>query len=117
MRPEHPVISGVNLDVGRGDVCALVGRSGGGKSTIVHLLMRFYDPTQGRILLDGWDLRDLNLKSVHKQMGLVAQDTQMFAGSIEENITYGLTSVDRDAMERAAKWVINPLLFEIIYVQ
>ncbi|KAH9570634.1 hypothetical protein CY35_02G050600 [Sphagnum magellanicum] len=103
MRPEHPVISGVNLDVGRGDVCALVGRSGGGKSTIVHLLMRFYDPTQGRILLDGWDLRDLNLKSVHKQMGLVAQDTQMFAGSIEENITYGLTSVDRDAMERAAK--------------
>ncbi|CAM6042906.1 unnamed protein product [Sphagnum compactum] len=103
MRPEHPVISGVNLDVGRGDVCALVGRSGGGKSTIVHLLMRFYDPTQGRILLDGWDLRDLNLKSVHKQMGLVAQDTQMFAGSIEENITYGLPSVDRDAMERAAK--------------
>jgi ABC-type multidrug transport system fused ATPase/permease subunit len=106
MRPEHSVISGVNLEVGRGDVCALVGRSGGGKSTIVHLLMRFYDPTQGRILLDGWDLRDLNLKSVHKHMGLVAQETQMFAGSIEENIMYGLSSCNRDDMEEAARWVI-----------
>jgi ABC-type multidrug transport system fused ATPase/permease subunit len=106
MRPEHSVISGVNLEVGRGDVCALVGRSGGGKSTIVHLLMRFYDPTYGRILLDGWDLRDLNLKSVHKHMGLVAQETQMFAGSIEENIMYGLSSCNREDMEEAARWVI-----------
>jgi ABC-type multidrug transport system fused ATPase/permease subunit len=106
MRPEHSVISGVNLEVGRGDVCALVGRSGGGKSTIVHLLMRFYDPTHGRILLDGWDLRDLNLKSVHKHMGLVAQETQMFAGSIEENIMYGLSSCNREDMEEAARWVI-----------
>ncbi|CAK9235108.1 unnamed protein product [Sphagnum troendelagicum] len=104
MRPEHSVISGVNLEVGRGDVCALVGRSGGGKSTIVHLLMRFYDPTRGRILLDGWDLRDLNLKSVHKHMGLVAQETQMFAGSIEENIMYGLSSCNREDMEEAARY-------------
>jgi ABC-type multidrug transport system fused ATPase/permease subunit len=104
MRPEHSVISGVNLEVGRGDVCALVGRSGGGKSTIVHLLMRFYDPTHGRILLDGWDLRDLNLKSVHKHMGLVAQETQMFAGSIEENIMYGLSSCNREDMEEAARY-------------
>jgi ABC-type multidrug transport system fused ATPase/permease subunit len=78
--------------VAPGQVCALVGRSGGGKSTIVHLLMRFYDPTAGRILLDGWDLRSLNLRSVHRHMGVVAQDTQMFATSIEENITYGVES-------------------------
>ncbi|BFI16174.1 protein MpABC65 [Marchantia polymorpha subsp. ruderalis] len=104
MRPQHPVLTGVSLHVGQGQVCALVGRSGGGKSTIVHLLMRFYDPTGGKILLDGWDLRHLNLKSVHKHMGLVAQDTQMFACSIEENITYGLTKYTLEEMEEAARY-------------
>ncbi|CAK9204177.1 unnamed protein product [Sphagnum jensenii] len=104
MRPQNPVICGVNLEVDKGQVCALVGRSGGGKSTIVHLLMRFYDPTQGRILLDGWNLRDLNLKSVHKHMGLVAQDTQMFACSIEENITYGLPHYHPEDVEEAARY-------------
>ncbi|XP_024363403.1 ABC transporter B family member 25 isoform X2 [Physcomitrium patens] len=104
MRPQHPVLQGVDLTVGKGDVCALVGRSGGGKSTIVHLLMRFYDPTAGRILLDGWDLRDLNLKSVHQHMGLVAQETQMFACSILENITYGLSSWRQEDLEEAAKY-------------
>ncbi len=103
MRPQNPVICGINLEVDKGQVCALVGRSGGGKSTIVHLLMRFYDPTQGRILLDGWNLRDLNLKSVHKHMGLVAQDTQMFACSIEENITYGLPHYHPEDVEEAAR--------------
>lgn len=86
------MLDGINLHVAPGQVCALVGRSGGGKSTIVHLLMRFYDPTGGRVLLDGWDLRSLNLRSVHRHMGVVAQDTQMFATSIEENITYGVDS-------------------------
>lgn len=108
MRPQHPVLQGVDLTVGKGDVCALVGRSGGGKSTIVHLLMRYYDPTRGRILLDGWDLKDLNLKSVHKHMGLVAQETQMFACSIEENITYGLSASEwrREDLEEAARFVL-----------
>ncbi|KAL3686419.1 hypothetical protein R1sor_008993 [Riccia sorocarpa] len=104
MRPQHPVLTGVSLHIGRGQVCALVGRSGGGKSTIVHLLMRFYDPTEGRIVLDGWDLKQLNLKSVHKHMGLVAQDTQMFACSIEENITYGLSRYTVEDMEEAARY-------------
>ena len=57
---------------------AFVGKSGGGKSTIVHLLMRFYDPSSGRILLDGRDLKDINLRSLHEMTGLVAQDTQLF---------------------------------------
>lgn len=103
MRPEHPVLSGVQLTVDPGQVCALVGRSGGGKSTIVHLLMRFYDPIRGRVMLDGMDLRDLNLKSVHKHMGLVAQDTQMWACSVEENITYGLPTYTREQLIEVAK--------------
>ena len=74
-----PPLPGVSLSVDAGQVCALVGRSGGGKSTIVHLLMRFYDPTAGRVLIDGQDMRSLNLKSLHLQMGVVAQDTQMWA--------------------------------------
>ncbi|KAL2630546.1 hypothetical protein R1flu_015232 [Riccia fluitans] len=104
MRPQHPVLTGVSLHFGQGQVCALVGRSGGGKSTIVHLLMRFYDPTEGKILLDGWDMKHLNLKSVHEHMGLVAQDTQMFACSIAENITYGLRKHTVEDMEEAARY-------------
>lgn len=104
MRPEHPVLKGVSLSIGEGQVCALVGRSGGGKSTIVHLLMRFYDPIKGSIKLDGVDLRDLNLKSVHSHMGLVAQDTQLWATSIEDNITYGIESYTKAELEDASKY-------------
>jgi len=103
MRPAQKVLAGINLHVAPGQVCALVGRSGGGKSTIVHLLMRFYDPTAGRILLDGWDLRSLNLRSVHRHMGVVAQDTQMFATSIEENITYGVESYTQEELHECAR--------------
>jgi ABC-type multidrug transport system fused ATPase/permease subunit len=90
MRPNQKVLDGINLTVNKGEVCALVGKSGGGKSTLVHLMMRFYDPKAGRILLDGMDLTTLNLRSVHRQCGLVAQDTQLFATTIRENIAYGL---------------------------
>ncbi|CAI7924646.1 unnamed protein product [Closterium sp. NIES-53] len=100
--PSH-LPPGVSIHVDPGQVCALVGRSGGGKSTVVHLLMRFYDPVQGRIVMDGRDLRELNLRSVHAHMGLVAQDTQMWACSIEENIAYGLPSYTRAEVEEAAK--------------
>ena len=68
MRPDNKVLKGVNLKIRRGEVCALVGRSGGGKSTIAHLLMRFYDPKGGRILLDGKDFTTLNLKHIHDQV-------------------------------------------------
>lgn len=103
MRPDHPVLKGVSLEVAPGQVCALVGRSGGGKSTIVHLLMRFYDPVAGRVVIDGCDLRSLNLRSVHAHMGLVAQDTQMWACSVEENIAYGLPAYTRADVEEAAR--------------
>eukprot|EP00271_Cylindrocystis_brebissonii_P005331 TRINITY_DN17326_c0_g1_i1.p1 TRINITY_DN17326_c0_g1~~TRINITY_DN17326_c0_g1_i1.p1 ORF type:complete len:952 (-),score=203.08 TRINITY_DN17326_c0_g1_i1:320-3175(-) len=104
MRPDRQVLSGLDLTIKQGQVCALVGRSGGGKSTIVHLLMRFYDPIKGRILLDGCDLTSLNLKSVHRQMGLVAQDTQLFATSILDNIVYGLEDYTLADVEEAAKY-------------
>ncbi|CEL94100.1 unnamed protein product [Vitrella brassicaformis CCMP3155] len=89
MRPEKPVLSGIDLDIPGGSVCAFVGRSGGGKSTLIHLLQRFYDPQQGAILVDGVPLTRLDLRTYRQQIGLVAQDTQLFANSIEENIAYG----------------------------
>jgi|APGre2960657444_1045066.scaffolds.fasta_scaffold00360_3 ABC-type multidrug transport system fused ATPase/permease subunit len=89
MRPNTPVLDNVQLSIGAGTVCALVGRSGGGKSTICHLLLRLYDPQAGRILFDGVDLRQLDLSWVHNQTGVVAQDTQLFGTSISDNIRYG----------------------------
>ena len=89
MRPDNEVLKGLDLDVPAGKVVALVGRSGGGKTTVVNLLMRMYDPNGGAVLFDGRDLRELNLKSVHAHMGLVSQDTQLFYGTIAENIAYG----------------------------
>ena len=89
MRPTNVVLDGIDFSVDEGSVCALVGKSGGGKSTLVHLLLRFYDPQAGRISLGGVDYRDLNLASLHKQIGVVSQETQLFNATIQENIAYG----------------------------
>ena len=89
MRPTNVVLDGIDFTVDEGSVCALVGKSGGGKSTLVHLLLRFYDPQAGRISLGGVDYRDLNLASLHKQIGVVSQETQLFNATIRENIAYG----------------------------
>jgi len=105
MRPAHKVCKGVSLVVPEGATCALVGKSGGGKSTIVSLLMRFYDPQEGVILVDGTDLRALRLRDVRRQIGLVQQATELFQGTIEENIAYGLekASWTREEVVQAAK--------------
>lgn len=89
-RPENLVLKGINLTMEPGTTTALVGKSGGGKSTLVHLLMRFYEPTAGTVLLDGRDTRELSSRSMRTLCGFVAQDTQLFATSIEENLCYGL---------------------------
>jgi ATP-binding cassette subfamily B protein len=73
-----------------GSTCALVGRSGGGKSTLVNLMMRFYDPQEGTMFLDDRDIKDLCLKDVRANIGVVQQNTELFGGTIEENIVYGL---------------------------
>jgi ABC-type multidrug transport system fused ATPase/permease subunit len=90
MRPDNKVLRGLSLVIPGGSVCALVGRSGGGKSTIISMLMRFYDPRGGSIRLDGRDLRGLRVPDVRRLIGTVAQDTPLFARTVAGNITYGL---------------------------
>merc|ERR1719385_423278 len=101
-RPKNPVLQGINLQVEPGQVVALVGRSGGGKSTLIHLLMSFYDVTSGEILYNhaGLPLNKMNLTKLRAQIGLVAQDTQLFDCTIRENIEYGVdTGDDSNARE------------------
>lgn len=86
---QQDVLAGVDLDVPAGSVVALVGPSGGGKTTITKLLQRIYDPTEGTVLLDGTDLKDLQLTWLRGQIGYVSQDSPVFAGSIADNLRYG----------------------------
>jgi ATP-binding cassette, subfamily B, bacterial len=99
---ERNAVSGVSLSVEPGEVVALVGPSGAGKSTLAKLLLRFYDPHFGRILLDGRDLRELSLRSVRENVALLLQETLVFDGTIYENIAYGLRDATRQQVEAAA---------------
>lgn len=105
MRPSHKVLNNINLNIPAGTTCALVGKSGGGKSTLVSLLMRFYDPKEGQIFFDGVPLSELCLRDVRRNIGIVQQNTELFGGTIEENITYGLEpgSWTREEVIEAAK--------------
>ena len=87
--PERPTLEEIDLAIRPGEVVALVGPSGAGKTTLVQLIPRFYDPECGRVLVDGTDLRDVTLRSLRSQIGIVAQDTLLFSGSVRENILYG----------------------------
>eukprot|EP00922_Rhytidocystis_sp_ex-Travisia-forbesii_P036110 GHVS01053587.1.p1 GENE.GHVS01053587.1~~GHVS01053587.1.p1 ORF type:complete len:1269 (+),score=222.60 GHVS01053587.1:495-3809(+) len=89
MRPDNPVLNGIHIAIPAGTTCALVGRSGGGKSTIVHLLLRYYDPQQGSIQINNKPITDVNLRWYRSQIGLVSQETHLFNTSIKENIAYG----------------------------
>jgi len=96
------VLQDINLEVRPGEVVALVGHSGAGKSTLVDLIPRFYDVTGGRILIDGVDVRDVNLESLRRQIGIVPQDTWLFAGTLRDNIAYGRRDATDEEIERAA---------------
>ena len=98
-----PVLSEINLHIQPGEVVALVGPSGAGKSTLVQLIPRFFDPQSGQILLDGTDLRDANLRSLRSQIGVVAQETLLFSGSVRENLLYGKPGASDEEIERAAR--------------
>lgn len=100
---EEDVLKGISFTVKRGEIVALVGPSGGGKSTLVDLIPRFYDPTKGVISIDGKDIRDLTLESLRAKMGIVTQETFLFNTSVKENIAYGLTDCPDDKIIEAAK--------------
>jgi ABC-type multidrug transport system fused ATPase/permease subunit len=87
--PEAPVLQDVDVSIGAGQFAAVVGTTGSGKSTIVSLIPRFYDPTAGRILIDGQDIRDYTVLGVRRQIGFVLQDTVLFRGTVRDNIAYG----------------------------
>ena len=98
-----PVIQGVSLDIRAGEILALVGPSGAGKSTIFNLIPRFYDPSSGRICIDGQDLRSVTQASLRAQLAIVPQETLLFGGTIRENILYGRLDATPDEMIAAAK--------------
>uniref|UniRef100_A0A8C8B8E5 ATP-binding cassette sub-family B member 5 n=1 Tax=Otus sunia TaxID=257818 RepID=A0A8C8B8E5_9STRI len=102
-RPDVKILKGLNLKVQTGKTIALVGASGCGKSTTVQLLQRFYDPVQGEITLDGWDIRTLNVKWLRENIGIVSQEPVLFATTIAENIRYGREDISDAEIEQAAK--------------
>jgi subfamily B ATP-binding cassette protein MsbA len=100
---ERPVLEGFSLEIRKGEVVALVGASGGGKTTVANLLPRFWDVTGGRITVDGVDVRSVTLASLRAQLALVTQDTVLFNDTIRANIAYGRPDVPLAEVERAAK--------------
>jgi subfamily B ATP-binding cassette protein MsbA len=99
----HEALRGVSLTIRRGEVVALVGPSGAGKSTLMNLLPRFYDVSEGAILIDGHDVRDLTIASLRKQIGKVTQETVLFNDTVRNNIAYGRPDVPMEKIEAAAK--------------
>ena len=98
-----PVLSDINLTIKPGEKVALVGPSGGGKTTLCNLIPRFYDPMEGEILLDGQNIRNVTLESLRSNVGVVQQDVYLFSGSVYENIAYGKPGATREEVVRAAK--------------
>ena len=98
-----PVLDNVSFEVQPGQTVALLGATGSGKTSIINLLPRFYDPTEGRITIDGYDLRELCLESLRSQIGIVLQETTLFAGTIRDNIAFGKTDASMDEVIAAAK--------------
>lgn len=110
---DKPVLQGVHLNVAAGETVALVGPSGGGKSTLCSLLPRFYDVTAGAIRIDGIDIREMTLDSLREQIGIVQQEVFLFDGTIRENIAYGrLDATDAEIVEAAQKAQLTEMIAE-----
>ena len=95
--------SGITFEAQPGQVVALLGATGAGKSTIIYLIPRFYDPTSGRVTIDGHDLREVTRDSLRRQIGVVLQETMLFAGTIRENIAFGRPDATEEEIVAAAQ--------------
>jgi subfamily B ATP-binding cassette protein MsbA len=101
--PDNPVLQDVDFGIEPGQVVALVGETGAGKSTLADLVPRFYDPTHGAVLIDGHDIRNVTVESLRRHIGIVPQDTVLFSGTIRENIAYGRPDATDAEVEAAAR--------------
>ena len=101
--PKRPVLKNINLEIKKGETIALVGNSGGGKTTIVNLLPRFYDVVSGNIYIDDVDIRDYTLESLRSNISVVFQDNFLFSGTIKENILFGKLNATEDEIQNAVK--------------
>jgi len=102
-RPSAPVLKDVSFSVAPGELVGIVGMTGGGKSTVASLIPRFYDPTSGRVLIDGVDVRDYKLQRMRDQIGFVLQETILFRGTVRDNIAYGRPEATSDEIVEAAR--------------
>lgn len=108
--PERPVLKDINFEISVGEIVALVGPSGGGKSTLADMIPRFYDPDLGRILFDGIDIRKLTISGLREQLGVVTQETVLFNDTVFSNIAYGASNISIEQVKKAAE-VANALEF------
>lgn len=102
-RPAVTIFKNLDFEIPQGKNVAIVGPSGGGKSTIASILLRFYTPTVGRVLIDGKDIGEMNAKSLRRKIGVVSQEPVLFSGSIAENISYGKPDATRAEIVAAAR--------------
>ena len=100
----RPVLEAIDLDVDPGRTIALIGHTGSGKTTLTTLVPRFYDVTQGRVLIDGVDVRDVELTSLRREIGVISQDPFLFSTSVRENIAFGVPDATDEEIEQAARW-------------
>lgn len=102
-RPEEQIFSGFSLSIRNGTTVALVGQSGSGKSTVISLIERFYDPLAGEVLIDGVNLKEFQLKWIRQRIGLVSQEPVLFTASIRDNIAYGKEGATSEEIKAAAE--------------
>ncbi len=101
--PDRPVLEDIDLEIAAGRTVALIGRTGSGKTTLAALVPRFYEVTAGRVLVDGLDVRDLERRSLRREIGVISQDPFLFSASIRDNIAFGMPDAPQDAVEAAAR--------------